>query len=358
MRSESGVPIANKGECLSGRTVCWMLGSILSITPLAAGGPMTEETVKAFLQHVQRSQAYPPEAKAFVSRAWDQRGEDDDGESFIAESLAVLSATFRAGLDAYDEEQYARAYEVLSGLSDDADPYLAANASVFAIKALVEQDRLLEARDRLDNFIEDPTAVDLYTVYAAEMAYLRGYLALRDLEYDAAAMALNAMLQQYPDAGQRLRVSARQILAELRRRRPERIGDVADLMDFAGRRLGHLDTGQRVRARQQRAIELLERLIEEAEQQEQSSAQGGSGSGSGSPQGGRSPSSPMPDSMLPGGGGQEMQLRSSRRARPGEAWGTMPPAERERILQQLRDSFPSRYRQLVEQYYEELGKQP
>ena len=339
MRSESGVPIANKGECLSGRTVCWMLGSILSITPLAAGGPMTEETVKAFLQHVQRSQAYPPEAKAFVSRAWNQRGEDDDGESFIAESLAVLSATFRAGLDAYDEEQYARAYEVLSGLSDDADPYLAANASVFAIKALVEQDRLLEARDRLDNFIEDPTAVDLYTVYAAEMAYLRVYLALRDLEYDAAAMALNAMLQQYPDAGQRLRVSARQILAELRRRRPERIGDVADLMDFAGRRLGHLDTG-------------------EAEQQEQSSAQGGSGSGSGSPQGGRSPSSPMPDSMLPGGGGQEMQLRSSRRARPGEAWGAMPPAERERILQQLRDSFPSRYRQLVEQYYEELGKQP
>ncbi len=37
---------------------------------------------------------------------------------------------------------------------------------------------------------------------------------------------------------------------------------------------------------------------------------------------------------------------------------SMPPAERERILQALRDSFPSRYRKLVEQYYEELAKKP
>ncbi len=36
----------------------------------------------------------------------------------------------------------------------------------------------------------------------------------------------------------------------------------------------------------------------------------------------------------------------------------MPPAERERILQALRDNFPSRYRQLVEQYYEQLAKRP
>jgi hypothetical protein len=36
----------------------------------------------------------------------------------------------------------------------------------------------------------------------------------------------------------------------------------------------------------------------------------------------------------------------------------MPPAERERVLQALRGTFPTRYRQLVEQYYEELSKKP
>ena len=63
--------------------------------------------------------------------------------------------------------------------------------------------------------------------------------------------------------------------------------------------------------------------------------------------------------MLPGGRfNEEGSMRAARRANPGEMWGSMPPAERERILQALRESFPSRYRQLVEQYYEELAKKP
>ena len=141
---------------------------------------------------------------------------------------------------------------------------------------------------------------------------------------------------------------------ELRRRQPERIGDVTDLMSYSGRRLGHDYTDDGVQQKQKRAIELLDNLIEEAEKNEQSSSGSGSGSGSGN----KSPSTPMEDSMLPGGGSQGENLRSARKIRPGEAWGEMPPAEREKVLQALRDSFPSRYRQLVEQYYQELGKQP
>ncbi len=66
----------------------------------------------------------------------------------------------------------------------------------------------------------------------------------------------------------------------------------------------------------------------------------------------------MQQSQLPGGSAREGPLRAGRRANPGEAWGDMPAAKRQRILQALRDSFPSRYRRLVEQYYEELAKKP
>jgi len=327
--------------------------------PNTHAGPITEETVKTFVRHVVEGDAFPAEAQAFVTRRWQERGDDDDLTTFISESLAVLSPAFRTGLDAYDDEEYAKALEIMTDLAQSPEPYVSANASVFAIKTLVEQDKMPEARQRLESFLADPTAVDLYTTSAAEMAYLRGFLALQDLEYEKATIHLRDMLQSYPDAGQRLRVGARQILAELRRRQPERIGDVADLMNFAGRRLQHLDTGQRVQERQQRAIELLEKLIEEAEQKEQSASSGGGSAGGSGSQGGRSPTTPMQDSTLPGGpGGADMNLRSSRHAKPGEAWGAMPAAQREKILQQLRDSFPSRYRQLVEQYYEELGKQP
>jgi len=50
------------------------------------------------------------------------------------------------------------------------------------------------------------------------------------------------------------------------------------------------------------------------------------------------------------------ELRSDT-ARPGEAWGNMPPEERERILQSIGKDFPSQYRQLVEQYYNQLAKE-
>ena len=104
---------------------------------------------------------------------------------------------------------------------------------------------------------------------------------------------------------------------------------------------------------------MLDALIEEAQQREQSQSGSGSGGGGGSGNnGGRSPSNPMQQSMLPGGRGQEGSLGEMRRASPGEVWGTMPPAERERVLQALRESFPARYRQLVEQYYEEMAKKP
>ena len=53
------------------------------------------------------------------------------------------------------------------------------------------------------------------------------------------------------------------------------MGDVADLMLYAGRRLGHEHTDEGVQGKQQRAIDLLDKLIEEAEKNEQGGGGGG-----------------------------------------------------------------------------------
>ncbi len=66
----------------------------------------------------------------------------------------------------------------------------------------------------------------------------------------------------------------------------------------------------------------------------------------------------MNESKLPGGQASGESLRNARRASPAEVWGNLPPDAREKILQALRENFPSRYRKLVEQYYEELAKKP
>ncbi len=319
------------------------------------GGPMVDETTEAFLRHVETSSGYDAKVKAFVAKAWSERGADDAPEEFMIEALALLSPRFRDGLDAYDDEDYGKTFEIMDPLARGNDPYVGANASVFAIKSLVERARYEEAEARVGEFVEDPTAVDLHTHSAAEIAFLDGFLKLQNLHYDEARRALQSMLNVHPGAADRLRVTARQMLAELQRREPERLGDVADLMGYAGRRLEHEYTDESVQAKQKRAIELLDQLIEEAEKNEQSGGGGGGSGGSGQ----QSPQSPMQDSQLPGGGASQSEsLRNARRVKPGEEWGSMPPAEREKVLQSLRDSFPSRYRQLVEQYYQELAKQP
>ena len=152
----------------------------------------------------------------------------------------------------------------------------------------------------------------------------------------------------------------RQILAELDRRVPGRIGEVADLMAFSEQRLVQVDTGSRVRTAQDRAVELLDQLIDRAEQMEQNAAaQAASPSPrSGDRQQPGTPSAPKPESRADSARAAEGGKRPGRRIHPGEAWGNMPTATRQRILQALQDDFPDRYRALVEQYYRELAEQP
>ncbi|MCH7807916.1 MAG: hypothetical protein IIB60_01720 [Planctomycetes bacterium] len=337
---------------------------------------IAQEPVDRFVAGLQADSSWPVEARELIRKTW-STCDDCDGEEFLTQGLAVLSETFRRGLDAYDADRYGTCASVMATLRDDANPFIAANAAAYEIKSLVAMDRLLEASERIkaltraarqspvDNaeapHAEHPDAarsgadrIAAYSYFAAEIEFLRGYGLLADLQYDKAASALNDFLSKYPDASQRLNLAARQMLAELANRQPGRIGEVVDLMNYSGRRLASNDASTRVQGRQQRIIELLDRLIQDAEQQEQSGGGGGGGGSGGSP--GQSPRSPMQESQLPGGSPSQSPLRDVRRANPGEAWGGMPPAQRERILQTLRDSFPGRYRRLVEQYYEQLAK--
>lgn len=319
--------------------------------------------VDRFLAHLDQDAKLPPEAREVIRSTWAKCDGCDPAE-FLTQSLAVVSPAFRAGLDAYDKDDFAACAASMAEAAASDDPFVKVHARVYEAKALAAGERFWEASERLSGLrtrmAGDDGALDVdeYSHFAAEVDFLRGLCLLADLKYDEALRSLREFLRLYPNASQRLVVTATQILTELTQRTEDGIAEVVDLMNYSGRRL-HLGTsGDDVQTRQKRIIDLLDRLIEEAEQAEQSS-QGGGGSGGGSGnQGGRSPSNPMQDSSLPGGSASEGALRETRRATPGEAWGAMPPAERERILQAMKDSFPPRYRQLVEQYYEELAKKP
>jgi hypothetical protein len=167
--------------------------------------------------------------------------------------------------------------------------------------------------------------------------------------------SLQHLLDAFPDAPEPVLVGARQLLLEIERRERGTLDEVATLLAYAAARLKVADAAERVRKRQKEAVALLDRLIQEAEQREKKRCKGGPAK-PGKPVPKRAPR-PRKRSEAPGGGGRVGDLHGADKAKPGDIWGKLPPAEREKILQSLRDRFPSRYRQLVEQYYRSLAEE-
>lgn len=324
--------------------------------------PISAAPVERFLESAEATRDLPADARAMMRESWAHCSDCDGGE-FLLQALTLLSTDFRAGMEAYDDDRFEDAAARFGALRGDANPFLAVNAAIMEIKALVNLERLSVAGERIEQLrTQRGPALDEFTYLTAELEFLRAYCLVADQRFEEAFDVLEAFLRDRTDVSPRLSIAAQQMLAELANRLPGRMGEVVDLMQYSSRRLREGDSGEELQGRQQRIVELLDRLIEEAEEKESScqknaGAGGGGGDGGGQQQGG-SPQSPMPQSMLPGGGSAEQMLREGRRANPGEMWGAMPPAERERVLQALRESFPGRYRQLVEQYYEELAKKP
>jgi hypothetical protein len=134
------------------------------------------------------------------------------------------------------------------------------------------------------------------------------------------------------------------------------LAEAAKLMSFADGQMRQGRTGPTVTQAQDRVVAILDALLREAERREEVAAQA-SGRSGGRQRGvaGRQPAMPAGQSSLTDGVSEQGALRRSPVVQPGDAWGGMPPRQRESILQNLGKSFPSRYRELIEQYYRQVG---
>ncbi len=349
----------------------WRIRSITTIAlalgalaPAGLGDELNDAFFARFARHVRELDGLDPAARDLILTAIAERDADTDDPSLMVEALVLRSPAFRAALDAYDEENYDACLAALAPIENSDDLYLSLHARAYAAKALVHLDRLVEAQERIAALLTDRATLAQFTFELPELHYMLGYCQVQNLEHQAAEATLESFLERFPDASPRFVVTAKQMLAELARRIPDGIGEVADLMNFSEQRLSAGDATDRVQIAQQRVIELLDNLIEQVEQQEQQQQQQQSSRDQQqnrqrqqdqlNPQ----PDNPMDESRTTPGRYEEGPKRPGRQVNPGEAWGAMPDAEREQILQVLRDRFPGRYRALVEQYYRNLAEQP
>ena len=316
--------------------------------------------VDDFLKAVESDDAFDAKARGFVAESAAQAGATDSPD-FINQSLAVLSPAFKAALDLEFDDKALEAANAFQAMSREENPYLAVAAANLAATTLIDQEQIERALDILTSVETKHAPIEKYTTAHDRFLFMRGVCLVHALNYEGAMASLEEFVGRYPEAPERLRVGAVQILTELSRRSPGRIGDVRDLLGYARRRIHTGETGKPVIDRQKEAVALLDSLIEEAEEQEKNQGGGGEGGGEGGGGGGAPQGNQQPggnganQSNAPGGADKDAKLRN-KMARPGDAWGRMPPREREQILQALQKQYPSQYRELLEQYYRQLSK--
>lgn len=363
-------------SAMAGATLglCWLVwaGGVVLASESAATQPTAEprpiltpeqrlaastKLINDFVEHVRGSELFSSEAKLAVAAGWEQHQKDEQPADFLLAGLSILSEPLKQALTALDQEDYAKADEALKELSAHQDPYLSIHAAALRARSLVEQGRIEEAEPLLATLAAREQDLMRYSFLEAEVDFLLAYSRLANLHYDEARQALEAFEQQHGDAPDKFRLPARQMLQELAVRKPESLGEVSDLMGLASRRLTLGRADRAVQDPQQKALDLLDKLLAEAEEREKQQKEANSGKGGG-PRPAGAGGRPAQISAAPGGPGTKGTLHRSPVARPGEQWGQMRPEERERIMQALREHFPSRYRQLVEQYYRQLAKEP
>ena len=160
----------------------------------------------------------------------------------------------------------------------------------------------------------------------------------------------------------------KQFMTKLQQEEKNPLTPIGKNMGTVRESLAKIETGGETRRLQSKIIRDLNDLIAAA-QQAQSQAQaiavpqprraqqpGKLPEAGQQPRGTKQPSSPAGVSALPQGGATPPgKLNKIYGGGDSDAWGKLPPAEREKFLQTLKEKFPERYQEILTEYFKQLS---
>ena len=225
--------------------------------------------------------------------------------------------------------------------------------------------RELLARNRYDEALAVLEDVSAEQVAApATLLFCRAVSSFHLLKLEDAHASLK-QLAELEECPRRYRELALLMQHDLERFEPNSLDHIARLMRDVERRLGHGYLRGTVRRLEDDVIARLDQLIEQLEQEP------GDGPRPRDPRPGPPPPGPGPHHCPgPNGGIQSTRPADASSALPGGApgnvepgriqaklpWGDLDQADRERILQQVGNRFPSHYRDVIEQYFRKIAE--
>jgi hypothetical protein len=312
----------------------------------------SDEIMDAFIADVQASEAFADPVKEQVQSIVDKlRADEDIYDTVLTEALRAAYPEFNQAVRGLTEIDAEPAMKKLMELTQSEDPYLAADSSFFLARGYVQQENFESALPllrRVNGEFKDRT------LRKSEALFFQGMAEMNTLDREAATRTLRKFQNLRTRPSRRMREEVSRMLLTLEMAEEGSMHDVAEHMDFSRRRLGMEDPSVETQEVQDDIVAMLDDLIKAAEEQEdqqsQSPGQGQSGSGAAGQNAGIGGSA-VPDTGVNPLSRPDLNAKRS-------AWDN--PRERERqaeALSGLKEKFPARYIQLIEQFSLDLQEE-
>ena len=352
-------------------TVATVAAGLLSASPATAAEPAKKPTFG-----FSTLKAATPEAAKAKAEAWlksvgkfDQAAFDkiwaDDKRTVLdrtADSLALgntEAAELLKGVRSFDSPAPPEVPAILK--DDKQDQFFRTNVALAFAKAAATKKVYEEALEAL-KAVNPEYAVDPSSYY-----FFKAVSEHATMQKNPAITSIVKLLDDVADVPDRYKMVATLMFFDMQSwaADPKDLSNIEKLMDNSGRRLDLARGGEKTQDIQKKIIFRLDELIKELEQknkpgQGQCNAGncpgGGQKPGDGPPNGSTTqPSKPASDSAILLGSGKggidEKDLRKY-----AENWGTMPPAERAKVIQDITRDLPPKFEPMIKNYFEALDK--
>jgi tetratricopeptide (TPR) repeat protein len=338
----------------------------LGLAPMA----LAAETVRP-LRFGTLEGASPAAAKAKAAEWLKESGKTDAAtmarfDKIWSEDVSVLDRvvrTFELGdpaaakllADARDPGALAPT-QIPDLLKNAKDPFFKAN---FALG----YGRALSARSVHDEAIEAfKQTVPEQVVDPASYLFHRALSEHALLEKAAAIKTIDRLLDDVGAAPERYRTVAVLMLVDMHNWSEKDLDSIARKMKNVERRLEISRGGPKTQKIQKEIVARLDEMIKELENKSKGSGSGsgnggncpGGAPGDGPPQGGSNPTSPASDSYNSQNGGPGY-VEQAKLKKLVEKWGSLPPLEQARAMQELTQGMSRVHREAIENYFRNLA---
>ena len=322
--------------------------------------------------------AATPEAAKAKSEAWlksvgkfDQAAFDkvwaDEKRTVLdrtADSLAIGNSEVAAFLESVRKQEGAAPAEVPALLKDEKqDGFFRANVALAFAKAAASRKVYEEALDALKG-VNPELAVDPASFYFFK-AVSHHATAMKTGDKEQAVTSIVKLLDDVADAPDRYKMVATLMFFDMQgwASDPKDLSNIERLMDNSGRRLDLARGGEKTQDIQKKIVFRLDELIKEMESKcKGGQCQGGNCPGGGDKPGNKpgngntvNPTQNAPDSTIMGGSGAG-KVDPAELRKIAEQWGTLPPAQRAKVVSELTRDLPAKFEPMIKNYFEALDK--